>query len=190
MSSLFVNRVSRGRVFTGEVVRSPVTKNPPVAFSSSSYVISSAARGKELALTLQCRDNPLNRVRLLFRFGMSGRFMFHPASDIPKHAHLQWFTRDTPPSALCFVDYRRFGSWREAEGWGQDRGPDPMYEYALFRRHVLGSLQHAAFNRPVCEAMLNQAFFNGIGNYLRAEILYRCIHLWQQLFVYLLCRGL
>ena len=27
--------------------------------------------------------------------------------------------------------------------------------------------------RPICEVMLDQRFFNGIGNYLRAEILHR-----------------
>ena len=42
-----------------------------------------------------------------------------------------------------------------------------------FRNTILGNLNDAAFNRPICEAMLNQKYFNGIGNYLRAEILFR-----------------
>jgi hypothetical protein len=33
--------------------------------------------------------------------------------------------------------------------------------------------QASVFNRPVCEVLLNQQYFNGIGNYLRAEILFR-----------------
>lgn len=36
-----------------------------------------------------------------------------------------------------------------------------------FRDNVLNNLHNVAFNRPICEAMLNQQFFNGIGNYLR-----------------------
>ena len=48
-----------------------------------------------------------------------------------------------------------------------------MFEYEAFRANVLENLEDSAFNRPICEAMLNQKFFNGIGNYLRAEILYR-----------------
>ncbi|XP_009956921.1 PREDICTED: endonuclease 8-like 1, partial [Leptosomus discolor] len=39
--------------------------------------------------------------------------------------------------------------------------------------NVLKNLEDKAFDKPICEALLNQKFFNGIGNYLRAEILYR-----------------
>lgn len=38
---------------------------------------------------------------------------------------------------------------------------------------MLRNLSDKAFDRPICEALLDQRFFNGIGNYLRAEILYR-----------------
>ncbi|VTJ65412.1 Hypothetical predicted protein [Marmota monax] len=41
------------------------------------------------------------------------------------------------------------------------------------RENVLRNLSDKAFDRPICEALLDQRFFNGIGNYLRAEILYR-----------------
>ncbi|NXG32774.1 NEIL1 Endonuclease, partial [Dromaius novaehollandiae] len=41
------------------------------------------------------------------------------------------------------------------------------------RENVLRNLADKAFNRPICEALLDQRYFNGIGNYLRAEILYR-----------------
>lgn len=47
---------------------------------------------------------------------------------------------------------------------------------------MLSSLSDKAFDRPICEALLNQKYFNGIGNYLRAEILYR--------FVLTLLRGI
>ncbi|CAI7996348.1 Endonuclease 8-like 1 [Geodia barretti] len=181
MNSRFVNNVCRGRLFTGKIVKSAVSKCPDVDFSSEAYVISSESRGKEMALTLQCSAEPLNRLRLLFRFGMSGKFKFTPMNQIPKHAHLQFFSRPSDADAaseqklvLSFVDVRRFGSWRVMpEGWGENRGPDPMFEYEAFRANVLENLEDSAFNRPICEAMLNQKFFNGIGNYLRAEILYR-----------------
>lgn len=41
------------------------------------------------------------------------------------------------------------------------------------RENVLKNLDDKAFDKPICEALLNQKYFNGIGNYLRAEILYR-----------------
>lgn len=37
----------------------------------------------------------------------------------------------------------------------------------------MNNLEASAFTKPICEALLNQKFFNGIGNYLRAEVLYR-----------------
>ncbi|XP_045864059.1 endonuclease 8-like 1 isoform X4 [Meles meles] len=39
--------------------------------------------------------------------------------------------------------------------------------------NVLRNLADKVFDQPICEALLDQRFFNGIGNYLRAEILYR-----------------
>ncbi|XP_053568744.1 endonuclease 8-like 1 [Bombina bombina] len=39
--------------------------------------------------------------------------------------------------------------------------------------NVLSHLTDNAFDKPICEVMLNQKYFNGIGNYLRAEILHR-----------------
>ncbi|XP_077601573.1 endonuclease 8-like 1 isoform X2 [Crocuta crocuta] len=41
------------------------------------------------------------------------------------------------------------------------------------RENVLRNLADKVFDKPICEALLDQRFFNGIGNYLRAEILYR-----------------
>ena len=184
LNSIFVNSVSSGRLFKGKVVKSAVSKCSDVDFVSDAYTISSEARGKEVALTLQCTLDPQNKLRLLFRFGMSGKFRFCPLKELPKHAHLQFFTKtsrrgkgkEESPDVLSFVDVRRFGSWHVMpEGWGENRGPDPMLEYDAFRRNVLEHLDDSAFNRPICEALLNQKYFNGIGNYLRAEILFRLV---------------
>ena len=98
---------------------------------------------------------------------------------------------------LSFVDYRRFGKWEINGEWGKDRGPDPISNYEVlfikykkvlykfligiilhyfhiyfyqtkdFRSNILNNLEDVAFNGPICETMLNQKYFNGIGNYLR-----------------------
>ncbi|NXP66656.1 NEIL1 Endonuclease, partial [Chloropsis cyanopogon] len=91
----------------------------------------------------------------------------------PRHAHLRFLTRESPPRALCFVDPRRFGSWRLGDAWQPERGPCVVSEYQAFRENVLKNLDDRAFDKPICEVLLNQKYFNGIGNYLRAEILYR-----------------
>ena len=173
ISALFVNSVCGGRLFRDRPVKSSVSKCCEVPFSSPGYTVVAESRGKELALVLSCQTAPDNRVRLLFRFGMTGRFRFGPEDGEEKHAHLKFRTADEPEVSLRFVDPRRFGSWRVSDEWGEDRGPDPMSEYESFRSNVLANLHLPLFARPICEVMLNQKYFNGIGNYLRAEILLR-----------------
>ncbi|XP_053258360.1 endonuclease 8-like 1 isoform X1 [Podarcis raffonei] len=191
LNSRYINEECGGLVFSGKVEKSEVSKNPEVPFESDRYLISAVSRGKELKLTLtplkqegpapskrrvsaargkQAAQEPMD---IIFRFGMSGNFKFVPVSEMPKHAHLRFYTRGSPPRALCFVDFRRFGRWEVSGSWQVDRGPCVMLEYEKFRENVLRNLLDKAFDKPICEALLNQKFFNGVGNYLRAEILYR-----------------
>ncbi|XP_066979884.1 endonuclease 8-like 1 [Macrobrachium rosenbergii] len=179
LASLFINTVSKSRSYGGRVVKSEVsTKNPDVEWDCEKYHISAVARGKELKVTLTEGEEDKKNAKwidILFRFGMSGSFKFTSVADLPKHAHLRFFTNDgDKPMVLSFVDYRRFGRWEVGADWSSERGPDPMWEYESFRENIMSNLSSAAFNKPICETMLNQKFFNGIGNYLRAEILYRC----------------
>lgn len=177
LASHFVNEACRGLVFGGCVEKSPVSRNPEVPFESSAYYISASARGKELRLTLsplpgaQPSREPM---ALIFHFGMSGSFQLVPSNELPPHAHLRFYTAPPGPRlALCFVDIRRFGHWDLGGEWQPGRGPCVLLEYEQFRENVLRNLEDKVFDRPICEALLDQRFFNGIGNYLRAEILYR-----------------
>nr|XP_040131192.1 endonuclease 8-like 1 isoform X6 [Ictidomys tridecemlineatus] len=177
LASHFVNEACRGLVFGGCVEKSSVSRNPEVPFESSAYHISASARGKELRLTLSPLPGaqpPQEPLALIFRFGMSGSFQLAPADALPPHAHLRFYTAPPAPRlALCFVDIRRFGHWDPGGKWQPGRGPCVLLEYEQFRENVLRNLSDKAFDRPICEALLDQRFFNGIGNYLRAEILYR-----------------
>ncbi|XP_019480988.1 PREDICTED: endonuclease 8-like 1 isoform X1 [Hipposideros armiger] len=177
LASRFVNEACRGLVFGGCVEKSPISRNPEVPFESSAYHISASARGKELRLTLSPllgAQPPREPLALVFRFGMSGSFQLAPSDALPAHAHLRFYTAPPGPRrALCFVDIRRFGHWDLGGEWQPGRGPCVLLEYEQFRENVLRNLADKAFDRPICEALLDQRFFNGIGNYLRAEILYR-----------------
>ncbi|XP_014412551.1 endonuclease 8-like 1 isoform X3 [Camelus ferus] len=177
LASHFVNEECRGLVFSGCVEKSPVSRNPEVPFESSAYHISALARGKELRLTLSPLPGaqpPREPLALVFRFGMTGSFQLAPSDVLPPHAHLRFYTAPSGPRlALCFVDIRRFGHWELGGEWQPGRGPCVLLEYEQFRENVLRNLADKAFDRPICEALLDQRFFNGIGNYLRAEILHR-----------------
>ena len=195
LNSMFINNVCSGQVFGGCPIRSSVSKNPEIKWESLSYTITSESHGKELALILQCQKERDRKMRILFQFGMSGKFNFTTTTaSIPKHAHLQFHrisgkkeegVEGQVTGILSFVDTRRFGSWCVmADGWGKERGPDIMSEYKLFRANILGNLENPVFGKAICEVMLNQKYFNGIGNYLRAEILFRYAQQYFIIFVF------
>ncbi|KAM9807854.1 endonuclease 8-like 1 [Neosynchiropus ocellatus] len=185
LASLYVNRMCHGVVFAGAVIKSEVSKSPDVPFTCPAYRISATSRGKEVKLTLtpmksdggskrSIKDaEAVQPMDVVFRFGMSGYFRFTAEDELPKHAHLRFYTKEKPSRVLSFVDARRFGSWQPGGSWQPERGPCIMFEYKSFRENVVSHLSDRAFDRPICEVLLNQKYFNGIGNYLRAEILYR-----------------
>ena len=83
--------------------------------------------------------NAVNHLIDRFYFSVSPKYMrsrlacylvILSVSEIPKHAHLQFTTKDML-HVLSFVDYRRFGTWKINQDWGEDRGPDPVTQYQV-----------------------------------------------------------
>lgn len=137
LASQFVNEACGALVFGGCVEKSSVSRNPEVPFESSAYRISASARGKELRLILSPLPGaqpPQEPLALVFRFGMSGSFQLVPREELPRHAHLRFYTAPPGPQlALCFVDVRRFGHWDLGGKWQPGRGPCVLQEYEQFR---------------------------------------------------------
>ena len=91
--------------------------------------------------------------------------------EIPKHTHFMIMGSDG--SVLGMNDVRRFARW-DWRGWNEERGDDPVKETELFKKSILENLmKDKVFQKPIFEVMMNQKYFNGVGNYLRAEILGR-----------------
>lgn len=169
------SHISRSTLATHE------RKHPPIDLPTSwkCFTIVSESRGKELKVVLRGHAGKSSKVvsslHLLFRAGMSGNFFFKsPEDDFPKHAHLRFHFEDSK-AAIFFVDPRRFGSWHVTDSWGsqEERGPDLMLELELAKSNITDHLHLRTFDSPICEVLLDQRFFNGVGNYLRAEILHR-----------------
>ena len=144
LASQFVNLVCKQRIFAGKIVKSEVSKHSDVDWGSSDYTISATSRGKELKLTLteaskdglqtsSKMSGSKKTLDILFNFGMSGKFDFYDASELKKHAHLNFFSKSDPKMVLSFVDYRRFGKWQIGADWSKDRGPCVLFEYQKFR---------------------------------------------------------
>ena len=109
-------------------------------------------------------DGPLP---LLLRMGMTGHIVVYTdPQSTHKHAHLTFLSKDPSPLAVCFVDQRQFGRWLVQEEWDATRSPCPYTEYEAFRRHVVEAVEKGsrALQKPLCEVLLDQSFFNGVGN--------------------------
>ena len=129
LAANFVNKVAAQHLFCGKITKSELaikpTHHPEVPFEAKSYSVFAESRGKELKLHLHpqnedekmkngvkkskknlvnCQNNQEVK-HLLFRFGMSGSFKLSPVDDIPKHAHLRFWSQDKK-HVLCFVDFR------------------------------------------------------------------------------------
>ena len=132
------------------------------------FSLSAKSRGKELLVYIH-KDNNITPIRM--SMGMSGHFELTNTGQESKHAHLKFYRKDG--TTLSFVDVRRFGKWKASETWSTNRGPDPTTEADDFKYHILKNLDKKVFDQPIHLVLMNQKYFNGIGNYLRAEILYR-----------------
>lgn len=163
----YVNIAARGRAFRS-IGKNPEHKGEALPQQDAEFTISAQSRGKELMLFLKTSKS---ETRLLMTMGMAGHFAWVGKNEqLPKHTHL-WFSGDS--GSLCFVDVRRFGKWKIASGWSSNRGPDPTLEYEAFVENLRHAARGKRGDKPLHLAMLDQSIFSGIGNYLRAEIIYR-----------------
>lgn len=167
LTSDYVNRMSEGKIFRG-ILKNPEHKGKDIEFTPS-FRITSFSRGKEMMLRLSDIESDLSS-NLMMTMGMSGFFKWTDPGQMVKHAHLNFHSN---LGTLSFVDVRRFGRWEWGD-WNKKRGPDPTLEFEKFSKNIYEiGLATKEFNKPIFEVLMNQKWFNGIGNYLRAEILYR-----------------
>lgn len=169
----YINTSAKGLKFVN-IIKNPSHKGLEIKRPFDHFMITAKSRGKELMITLADRDSD-DSVKLLMTMGMSGTFSMHNLERVPKHAHLSFISTDGV--SLSFVDVRRFGKWKIVEDWSPGRGPDPVTQFDEFKENILSNLDKTAFDHPIHLVLMNQKYFNGIGNYLRAEILYRLPHI-------------
>lgn len=168
LTAEYINQEAENRIFYS-VKKNPAHKGKEVEIPFKGFTIFAESQGKELLLTLT-QFNSSHQIKLLMTMGMSGHFKWVDAGVLSKHSHLRFQSEN---GSLDFVDVRRFGKWKIVETWSENRGPDPTTNFQNFVRNIKANLHRKDFDKPICEALMNQKYFNGIGNYLRAEILYR-----------------
>ena len=127
--------------------------------------ISAVSRGKELKLFF-------NQEPVVISLGMTGCFKNFQKRGYKnkhwKHGHIRFYMSDD--TWFVWSDVRRFGK-SISNNWNPLRGPDIFNEEQLFKSNILENKNHRDFTKPAHIVLMNQRWFNGIGNYLRAEIL-------------------
>ena len=159
-----------GNIKHANTEKNPVHKGDELDISFTEFTIAAESRGKELLLWLK-DSNSDQFITLQMTMGMSGHFQVTNTGQEHKHAHLKFYRKDG--TTLSFVDVRRFGNWKQGITWKANRGPDPTNEPREFFLNIMTNLTSRAFKKPLYEVLMDQKYFNGIGNYLRAEIIYR-----------------
>jgi endonuclease VIII-like 1 len=178
----FINNVVSEEGFFDSLEKSEVSKvktelNP---FEGAVFTMHAKSRGKELMLHLELVGGDIDGAvtkNLICTMGMSGNWIYI-RKDAPqlekalKHGHLRF--QSTKGNWLILYDPRRFAKWKWVDGWSAGRGYCPLTEFNDFQYNLLTHwYEDKYFNKPLSEVMMNQSAFNGVGNYLRAEILYR-----------------
>lgn len=170
----YINKCSQGNgpvIHYTNIEKNPAHKGTHCVTPESPkdyFTLSAESRGKELIVYIK-EGNKITPIRM--SMGMSGHFALTNTGNESKHAHLKFYRTDG--TTLSFVDVRRFGKWKVGETWSSNRGPDPTTEADDFKYNVYKHLDKKVFDQPIHLMLMNQKYFNGIGNYLRAEILYR-----------------
>jgi len=173
ITSDFVNKTSVGKGFI-KAEKSDVSKvKTDLSFMNMNrpFTITAESRGKELRLSIS--DQKESKYLLMF-MGMSGGFAlispkYKDYDKVMKHSHLRFYREDG--MILCFHDVRRFGKWKWADEWSNNRGFDPVRETEEWKNELRNSYKDN--HGFVSEVLMNQKLFSGVGNYLRAEILCR-----------------
>jgi endonuclease VIII-like 1 len=166
----YINDSCQHEDFTSILVSPAVEKRLSLVQPSNLQVfnISAESRGKELLLKL---SSGADQHLISASMGMSGHWILCGDQEVPKHAHLLF---KTPYGKyLCLVDPRRFARWKWSSGWSENRGPCPLTQTVDFMKNIVDNLHKPRFRNPIHLMLMDQQYFNGIGNYLRAEILFR-----------------
>ncbi len=155
--------------------KSAVTKIKTEDISSPAVFMGAESRGKELMLLFAVEADTASGfypLKYFFTMGMSGNWQISNSQEnYPKHSHFHIRFTDT---IISMIDPRRFAKWKIDNDWNIKRSPDPILQakdWWVHFNHNIGKKKYDTV--PIYELLMDQFLFNGVGNYIRAEVLYR-----------------
>lgn len=164
----FVNTKSKGTKYSTvyDVAKGNIPSKSSIP--DGDFTVKAESFGKELIISLY---HDIIQTDIHVFMGMSGNWKFVPTDkwNDTKFVRLRLDTTDGN-SLLLYGSY--MGPKYKIGPFSTKRGPDPTKEFDFFKENILNNLHKKTFDKPICEALLDQKYFNGIGNYLRSTILY------------------
>lgn len=133
-------------------------------------------------------DSSMGPCYMFCTYGMAAQWVpYSPAES--KHAgFFFWFVLDDDSETpVSFEDPRHFGTLKfvfdkaELDRKLRSLGADPLVG-ELDPNHFFDlATRTAKGDKPICEILMDQRVFSGVGNYIRAEALWRaCIDPWKK----------
>lgn len=165
----YINQTTKGKVFNKSfhVLKG---NNPEQFHLLDEFKIDAESFGKELIIRLYDKKD-IHKISVFM--GMSGNWKFVPTGvwNDTKYVRMRLDSQDGW-SLLLYGSY--MGPKYKIGGFnGIKRGPDPTKDFRDFYDNIVNNLEKKAFDKPICEVLLNQEYFNGIGAYLCSEIIGR-----------------
>jgi endonuclease VIII-like 1 len=166
----FINKSCDGRTFNS--IYKVEKGNYPSLFSIQKFTVKSESNGKEIVITLTLDSG--DKLMIYCFMGMNGNWKLVDTENWNQTNYCRLrFDSEDGKSLLLHGGYMG-PKFKIGERFtGTKRGPDPVKEYNQFKLNILSNLDKSEFNKPLCEVLLNQKYFNGVGAYLTAEIVGR-----------------
>ena len=147
------------------------------------FKLESVSNGKELLLRLYQDGTDIS---ISVFMGMSGNWLFTPTETWSDRKFTRMRLDTIDGYSLLLYGLYMGPKYRVGGFTGVKRGLDPTKEFDSFKKEVISNLDKKVFDKPICEALLDQKYFNGIGNYLRSTILYFHNNIFFFINVYIL----
>jgi endonuclease VIII-like 1 len=143
--------------------------NPEEFFLLDEFNIEAESFGKELILRFY-NKNEVHKISVFM--GMSGNWKWVRTENWNDTKFIRMRVDSIDGWSLILYGLYMGPKYKIGGFTGVKRGPDPTKEFSDFCDNILDNLDKKIFDKPICEAILDQKYFNGIGNYLRSTILY------------------
>jgi endonuclease VIII-like 1 len=163
----YINQNVEGRKFN-KLYHVEKGNNPVDSELIENFQIHCESFGKELKLKL---FNSEKELTFSVFMGMSGNWKWVKSEDCNSTKFIRMRIDSTDGYSLLLYGLY-MGPKYKLGGFKTKRGPDPTKDFEKFKQNILENINSKVFDKPICEALLDQKYFNGIGNYIRSTIIY------------------